>query len=297
MKNIKHYDGLYRDLNAKPPSNYIFWEMIETRSKGFGWVIDPHLHSNLYQFFFISHGKVTFVSNSEAQQLSAPCVLIIPPNTLHGLTYSADVQGNILTLSDMVMEDICKTSPFTLVLFERTHQLLFPKTNDLLFKKIKSMLTEIDDELFTTKVEKKAFLNACFLRLFIYMARLINSHPINAIDDTNSTLEHFKKFQSLIKQTDSNKSISALANELRITVTHLNRICNHVSGKSALVLVQEYKIEQAKNYLAHTSMSISEIAYQLHFEFPNYFARVFRKITGTTPGEFRNGTKGANQIR
>jgi hypothetical protein len=36
MKSIKHYDGLYRDLNFKPTSDYIFFEMIETRSREFG---------------------------------------------------------------------------------------------------------------------------------------------------------------------------------------------------------------------------------------------------------------------
>lgn len=294
MKSIKHYDGLYRDLNFKPTSNYIFWEMIETRSRGFGWVIDPHLHPNLYQFFFVGHGTVEFIGNKDVQKLTAPCILIIPPNTLHGLTYSADVQGNILTVSDIVMEDICKTSPFVLVMFEKTHQLLFNETNDPLFIKIKSMLTDIDEELFTNNAEKKPFLNACFLKLFISLVRLFNSNTICAMDDTNTTLKHFKNFQSLIKKSDSYKSISSLAKELCITGTHLNRICKHVSGRSALVLLQEYKIEQAKNYLAHTSMSVSEIAYHLHFEFPNYFAKVFRKITGLTPTEFRSEKKGTN---
>jgi hypothetical protein len=40
MKSIKYYDGLYRDLNFKPPIDYIFFVMIETRSREFGWVID-----------------------------------------------------------------------------------------------------------------------------------------------------------------------------------------------------------------------------------------------------------------
>lgn len=296
MKSIKHYDGLYRDLNFIPTSNYIFWEMIETRSRGFGWIIDPHLHPNLYQFFFVDHGTVEFVGHKDIQKLTAPCILIIPPNTLHGLTYSADVQGNILTVSDIVVEDICKTSPFVLVMFEKTHQLLFNGTNDLLFTKIKSLLTEIDDELFTNKPEKKPFLNACFLKLFISIVRLFDSNTIGKMDATNITLKHFKNFQSLIKKSGSHKGISSLAKELCITCTHLNRICKHISGRSALVLLQEYKIEQAKNYLGHTSMSVSEIAYHLHFEYPNYFAKLFKKITCLTPTEFRNEKKGTNLI-
>ena len=40
MKSNKYFNGLYRDLYFKPTSDYIFWEMIETRSREFGWVID-----------------------------------------------------------------------------------------------------------------------------------------------------------------------------------------------------------------------------------------------------------------
>ncbi|MFX5756507.1 helix-turn-helix domain-containing protein, partial [Acinetobacter baumannii] len=69
---------------------------------------------------------------------------------------------------------------------------------------------------------------------------------------------------------------------------HLNRICNEVRGKSALSIIQEHLIEQAKTYLLHTSYSVSEIAYLLNFEYPNYFARLFKKLNGVSPREFRN---------
>jgi AraC family transcriptional activator of pobA len=51
--------------------------------------------------------------------------------------------------------------------------------------------------------------------------------------------------------------------------------------------VQEHLIEQAKNYLSHTSYTIAEIAYLLNFEYPNYFARLFKKINGVSPKEYR----------
>ena len=103
-KKLTHYDGLYGDLNYRPDASYIFLELIETRSKGFDWVIKPHLHSHLYQVFCIESGKVTLESSAQIQPLKTPCVLVIPPNTLHGLQYSANVKGYILTISDLVFE-------------------------------------------------------------------------------------------------------------------------------------------------------------------------------------------------
>lgn len=56
---------------------------------------------------------------------------------------------------------------------------------------------------------------------------------------------------------------------------------------SDYVFVQDHKIEQAKNYLKHTSYSVLEISYHLNFGYPNYFARLFRKITGLTPTQYK----------
>ena len=51
--------------------------------------------------------------------------------------------------------------------------------------------------------------------------------------------------------------------------------------------MQEHLLDEARKYLTYTSYSVSEIAYLLKFEYPNYFARFFKKHTGLSPTEFR----------
>jgi AraC family transcriptional activator of pobA len=41
----------------------------------------------------------------------------------------------------------------------------------------------------------------------------------------------------------------------------------------------------------HTELSVSEIAYQLGYKDPSYFARVFRKSTGQAPADFRTAIR------
>ena len=241
MEQIKHYDGLYGDLNFKRRNDYIFLEMIETRSVGFDWVITEHIHSNLYQFFFIESGSVQFKGPAALQQLATPCILIIPPHTLHGLQYSADVKGNILTISDMVMDDICRELPSVLVSFESFHLLSFNKKKDTAYIKIRCTLADINNELFANRPEKKPFLHACFQQLFIYLLRLFQTNEINTADDTNTTYKHFRTFQLLVKKSETTRSMPSFAKEIGISTVHLNRICKQVAGKSALHFCQEYK--------------------------------------------------------
>jgi YesN/AraC family two-component response regulator len=60
------------------------------------------------------------------------------------------------------------------------------------------------------------------------------------------------------------------------------------TGKSAQEYIQQKTMEVAKDLLSTTSKSISEIAYHLGYQYPQYFSRAFKKVVGKTPNEFRN---------
>ena len=284
-KKLTYYNGLYGDLNYRPDGNYIFLELIETRSKGFDWVIKPHIHAHLYQIFCIESGKVTLDSSAQSQPLETPCILVIPPNTLHGLNYSADVKGNILTISDAIFDDLFPSSASLALEFETIKYIaLIPAS----FKKLNLLINELNEELFTNKMGKKIMINSLLHQFFISLHRMILINGSDILGDTNTTLHYYRRFIQSVKTAGKQKSIPAFAKELSITAVHLNRICNQVCSKSALFIVQEHLMEQAKNYLSHTSLTIAEIAYLLNFEYPNYFARLFKKLNGVSPKEYRH---------
>jgi AraC-like DNA-binding protein len=58
--------------------------------------------------------------------------------------------------------------------------------------------------------------------------------------------------------------------------------------ESPLELIHLYVVSEAKKMLVEDNHSISEIAYQLGFENPPYFSRLFKKEVGMSPKEFKN---------
>jgi AraC-like DNA-binding protein len=50
-------------------------------------------------------------------------------------------------------------------------------------------------------------------------------------------------------------------------------------------------VQEAKNLLSFTDMSISEISNKLKFESPSYFTRIFNTYAGLNPKEFRQGNR------
>lgn len=283
-KIIPTYEGLYGDLSTRYSAEYIFLELIATRSQIFDWNIKPHIHLHLFQVFIIEKGALSFQEATYAQQLQAPCIILIPPTKLHGLVYTPNVEGQILTLSESIIEDIFKTSNPIWKTFDEIRVLTCFEENTS-FNKLHRLLESIEEELFGENPERFLMLRSYLTQFFICLHRL--TKQIEAQQSDSLMMTHFRKFQQHIKHAEYPRSIPEFADELNISPVHLNRICKAVAGKSAIELVHQNIISEAQKYLLHTSYSVSEIAYLLKFEYPNYFAKLFKKYVGVSPIEFR----------
>ncbi|MEO0902651.1 MAG: helix-turn-helix domain-containing protein, partial [Bacteroidota bacterium] len=83
------------------------------------------------------------------------------------------------------------------------------------------------------------------------------------------------------------KSVQEFADALSIHPTHLNYVVKSLTGNTALQLVHNRKLQEAKSLLHQTSKTVSEIAYDLHFDNPTHFVRFVKKKTGKTPLQLR----------
>jgi AraC-like DNA-binding protein len=79
-----------------------------------------------------------------------------------------------------------------------------------------------------------------------------------------------------------------MATQLNLSAKYLSDLLKRETGKTALELIHLYVVSEAKNMLVGRDHSISEIAYQLGFDNPPYFSRLFKKETGMSPKEFQN---------
>ncbi len=83
------------------------------------------------------------------------------------------------------------------------------------------------------------------------------------------------------------QKVTDYANLLHITPNHLNKSVKEITGKSPTTWIDETIICEAKYLLFQTSLTISEISYQVGHLEPSYFSRIFKKYEGVTPAEFK----------
>jgi len=83
-------------------------------------------------------------------------------------------------------------------------------------------------------------------------------------------------------------NVQFFADKLGLTPNYFGDIIKHFTQKSPIENIHEFVITKAKEMLEkRTDLNNTEIAYELGFEYPNYFARFFKKQVNLTPKEYR----------
>lgn len=285
-KNKPLHYGLYGENDFLLP-DFMHCESISYRTKLHNNTIKEHLHTSLFQIFFLERGKLDFEIENARHLIAGPAIIIIPENTLHGLKAGKGVNGKVLTLSTSFLEKFFYNSPEALLGLGNPKIITqFDKSNS--FEATKFFVNHLYTEMTEDLPEKKMVLQGYFNLMLSLIYRLIKkSGDILSTPDTRNT-RYFKTFQKNLKQAYTPmKSIKEYASELNITSVHLNRICQNTIGKPALQVVHDFLILEAEKFLRHTDLHISEVAYRLNFEDPAYFSRFFKKYTGLSPKQFR----------
>ena len=101
-------------------------------------------------------------------------------------------------------------------------------------------------------------------------------------------------FENVLESYFSNKSdaklptVEIVASELKVSSAYLSDMLRSITGQSTQQHIHDKLIEKAKEILTTTNLSISEIAYQLGFEYPQSFSKLFKKKVAITPLQFRS---------
>lgn len=82
-------------------------------------------------------------------------------------------------------------------------------------------------------------------------------------------------------------TVQFLSEKINVSPSYLSDMLRNLTGNNAQQHIHEKLIEKAKEKLSTSNLSISEIAYELGFEHPQSFSRLFKTKTKLTPLEFR----------
>jgi len=116
-----------------------------------------------------------------------------------------------------------------------------------------------------------------------FITRKITNHGIlNRMEDI---LEEYFNSNELVQK--GLPTVQFIAEELNVSPGYLSSLLKSLTGQSTQQHIHDKLFEKAKEKLSTTNLSVSEIAYELGFEHPQSFSKLFKTKTNLSPMEFR----------
>lgn len=160
-------------------------------------------------------------------------------------------------------------------------------------KQIETLVANIEIEYENNQDEfSKDIIVSQLSTLFKYANRFYERQFLNRKELSNDLLDQFNQelndyFESKKLEQKGIPCIEEIANNLSVSQRYLSDTLKKETGKTTTEHLQLFIIDIAKDTLLKPGKSISEVAYELGFEYPQYFSRLFKKVEGISPTVYR----------
>lgn len=167
---------------------------------------------------------------------------------------------------------------------------LSEKEKHVLYDCISKINTELEENI---DVHSQNIIVSTIELLLNYCSRFYGRQFITRKSSNNSVLVQFEKILTEYYNLDNKQekglpTVKYLSEKVHLSPGYLSDLLKKETGKNTQDHIHFYLIEEAKSKLISTNKSVSEIAYELGFDYPQYFNKLFKQKTGKTPIEFRN---------
>ena len=279
--------ALYGEQTRTENAEFVHIELIETRSRRYDWHIDNHTHPGMFQVLFLFGGEVRASVNDTRWERRGPVVLTIHPSVVHGFDFSPEAHGYVLTVDQNVIFSAADNQGdlFSTLFVE-------PLAIDLaglpeVRARLEALLQQLLAEAAWPQYGHTLMLEWLARAALLLLVRVQADHRF-ADQSGRSDFELFSRFRAEVEQHFKEQwQVGQYADVLKASPVRLNRLCLKLSGKSAFDITQDRLMLEACRKLTYVPASIASIAYELGFQDPAYFSRLFKKRMGLTPKQFR----------
>ncbi|MEM7130556.1 MAG: helix-turn-helix transcriptional regulator [Chloroflexota bacterium] len=252
----------------------------------------PHRH-NFYEILYVTGGEGTHFVDFNAYPVEAGTVYFISPGQVHYWKTSVPLEGEIFLFT----EDFLLLAPSDyMVLHEFSFFHSIEDTPALALSTeernlVESLIQPIAGEYQASKFRSDSVLRAYLHVLLVAMQRIYTAREENALSINESEgatpklMRHFK--QLVAQQFTTEQSVQAYADQLGVTLSHLNNTVKAVTGQTPGQLIRQEVVLEAKRLFTHTDLTSAEIGYRLSFDDPSYFGRFFKRETAMNTKQFR----------
>lgn len=252
--------------------------------------IAPYLRIPIPPFFFgynllihLTKGYFQHQLESTSFMVNAPAVLIANYGRITAINeVDKNAEGYCVLIKEEVMTSILREQE-VLNFFNISPLLNLTESDN---EDLSSLLDLLYKEIYTQD-PYTPYYESVFKSVLLKIIKL--SSPSSRLSRSQEIAIAFKQLVHLNFYVQ--KEVSYYADRLAVSVNYLNRCVSSVYDKTSKEIILEVAIMHSQLLLMETDKTVASIAYELQFEDPSYFSRLFKKVVGVTPSEYRQTSR------
>jgi AraC family transcriptional activator of pobA len=275
---------LYGESLHWPTPDLLHCESIRSRSRLHEWHIRTHQHTDLIQLLYMHKGEVEIEIEDVVRRYSEPCLQVVPALCVHGFRFAPGTQGFSLSLAAPLVARFEQQFGRPLQVLNQA-ACMKPGASS---SRINALFETLQHEYRADHDARDMMIHSLLGSLLVWLNR--QGVPRKAVSDRlERRRAAIRRFNQLVElHYREHLPVAHYASQIGMSGAHLNTLCREYHGCSALSVLHQRLLLEAKRSLRYTSMTVSQVSDYLGFSDATYFSRFFRRCTGVTPRDFRD---------
>ncbi|MCR5395359.1 MAG: helix-turn-helix transcriptional regulator [Bacteroidales bacterium] len=255
----------------------------------------PVFSETFYSISLVLEGGTTVALNGKSRRVARGTIVCSIPGEVWTLTDTEDFQAlNLIFEKEFLLSffnDPHFLDRFTYLQADRETPFMQP--DEAAFDRILGLYQDMQREITGYEHQDQHILRAMLYETMMLLQRVpvIEAEQVDTVQRSLSDIpvsRYADDFVSLVHDYFREEhGTEFYADRLCITPNYLNKVVRQTLGLSAKSYILDQLLSEACRLLKYTTLTVGEIAAQLHFDTATYFVRIFRKYKGLTPLEFR----------
>jgi AraC-like DNA-binding protein len=246
----------------------------------------PHSHRQMLEICFCSKGEQVYEVNDTIYRIRGGDLFVTYPGELHGTGKYPEEKGELYWI--IIRMPQTKATPSFLQFDNKLAAEWYKQLVQLPrhFKGNSSMKTKLEN-IFRIHAQTKNLLRHIQLQHAIadFLLEVIAASQLPAPSRQTGRMEKIDLF--IKDHLDEPVVLQEMATLVGLSLSRFKAWFKEETGTTPLDYVLKYKIKNACQLLEKPSLTIADVAFETGFQNQQYFATVFRKFTGKSPGEYR----------
>lgn len=246
----------------------------------------PHRH-NYFEIFLFEKGGGHHLIDFNSTEILDKTIHFVSPEQVHHVKRALNSKGYIILFNReffyLNAQNKTKLYDFPFFHVNGASDNLTLNTNDHDFSYLLGFVKQMFNEYSGAKNFHQEVIQS-YLNIFVFSCKRFYEDSYDAFKSDSQ----YNDFRVLLENNfKANHEVIFYADKLNITSKKLTQIIKANSGKTAIELIHQRLILEAKQLLKHSESPVKEICFSLNFNDPSYFNKFFKKFTGLTPKEYR----------